>query len=52
VLLVSNEVGWSPVPEDPMVRRFRDLAGWLNQRSAAAAGEAWLCVAGCRVRLK
>jgi adenosylcobinamide kinase/adenosylcobinamide-phosphate guanylyltransferase len=52
VLLVSNEVGWSPVPEDPMVRRFRDLAGWLNQRSAAAAQEAWLSVAGCRVRLK
>jgi adenosylcobinamide kinase/adenosylcobinamide-phosphate guanylyltransferase len=52
VLLVSNEVGWSTVPEDPMVRRFRDLAGWLNQRAAAAAEEAWLCVAGCRVRLK
>lgn len=52
VLLVSNEVGWSPVPEHPMVRRFRDLAGWINQRSAAAAEDAWLCVAGCRVRLK
>ena len=52
VLLVSNEVGWSPVPEDPMVRRFRDLAGWLNQRAAKAAEEAWLCVAGCRVPLK
>ncbi|MDR3673760.1 MAG: bifunctional adenosylcobinamide kinase/adenosylcobinamide-phosphate guanylyltransferase [Holophaga sp.] len=52
VLLVSNEVGWSPVPEQPMVRRFRDLAGWLNQRTASAAGEAWLSVAGCRVRLK
>jgi len=52
VLLVSNEVGWSLVPEDPMLRRFRDLAGWLNQRSAAAAQEAWLCVAGCRLRLK
>ena len=52
VILVSNEVGWSPVPEDPMVRRFRDLAGWLNQRAASAAEEAWLCVAGCRLRLK
>jgi len=37
VLLVSNEVGWGPVPEDPTVRRFRDLAGWLNQRAAGAA---------------
>ena len=52
VLLVSNEVGWGPVPEDPMVRRFRDLAGWLNQGAASMAQEAWLCVAGCRLRLK
>jgi len=52
VLLVSNEVGWSPVPEEPMVRRFRDLAGWVNQMAAKAATDAWLCVAGCRVRLK
>lgn len=52
VLVVSNEVGWGPVPGDAQLRRFRDLAGWLNQRTAAAAGDAWLCVAGCRVRLK
>ena len=52
VLLVSNEVGWSLVPEEPLMRRFRDLVGWLNQRAAAAAEEAWLCVAGCRLRLK
>jgi adenosylcobinamide kinase/adenosylcobinamide-phosphate guanylyltransferase len=52
VLLVSNEVGWSLVPEEPALRRFRDLAGWINQRTAAAAEEAWLCVAGCRLRLK
>ena len=52
VLLVSNEVGWSPVPEDPALRRFRDLAGWINQRSARVADDAWLCVAGCRLRLK
>jgi len=52
VIIVSNEVGWSPVPDHPMVRRFRDLAGWLNQRAAAASEDAWLCVAGCKVRLK
>ena len=52
VILVSNEVGWSRVPEQPRARRFRDLAGWLNQRCAAAAAEAWLCVAGCRIPMK
>lgn len=51
-VVVGNEVGWSLVPEEPELRRFRDLAGWLAQATAAAADEAWLCVAGCPVRLK
>lgn len=51
-IVVGNEVGWSLVPEEPELRRFRDLAGWLAQATARAADEAWLCVAGCPVRLK
>jgi len=50
--VVGNEVGWAPVPDSPILRRFRDLAGWLGQRTAAAADEAWLLVAGCPLRLK
>lgn len=52
VIVVGNEIGWSPVPETPELRRFRDLAGTLAQRTAAVASEAWLMVAGCPVRLK
>lgn len=52
VAIVGNEVGWSPVPESPVLRRWRDLAGWLGQATATAADEAHLCVAGCTVRLK
>jgi len=52
MIIVSNEVGWSLVPEEPALRRFRDLAGWLGQATAAAADEAWLFVAGCPLRLK
>jgi adenosylcobinamide kinase/adenosylcobinamide-phosphate guanylyltransferase len=51
VLIVGNEVGWSPVPDAPALRRFRDLAGWLGQATAKAADEAWLFVAGCPLRL-
>ncbi len=51
-VIVGNEIGWSPVPEIPEVRRFRDLAGWMGQRTAAAATEAWLMVSGCAVPLK
>ncbi|HEY0945645.1 MAG TPA: bifunctional adenosylcobinamide kinase/adenosylcobinamide-phosphate guanylyltransferase [Opitutaceae bacterium] len=52
MIVVGNEIGWSPVPEHPVLRRFRDLAGTLAQRTAATADEAWLMVAGCPLRLK
>jgi len=52
VVVVGNEVGWCPVPEHPVLRRFRDLAGTLGQRTAAAADAAYLYVAGCPVTLK
>jgi adenosylcobinamide kinase/adenosylcobinamide-phosphate guanylyltransferase len=52
VVIVGNEVGWSLVPESPILRRFRDLTGVLSQNTAAAADEAWLVVAGCPIQLK
>ena len=51
-VVVGDETGWAPVPMDKALRRFRDLAGLLGQRTAARASEAWLMVAGCGVRLK
>lgn len=51
-VIVGDEIGWAPVPAEPALRRFRDLIGWLGQRTAEAATEAWLLVAGCPVRLK
>jgi len=50
--LVSNELGSGVVPENALARRFRDLAGAVNQQLAAAADEAWLVVSGLPVRLK
>jgi adenosylcobinamide kinase/adenosylcobinamide-phosphate guanylyltransferase len=52
VIVVGDEIGWAPVPIDASLRRFRDLAGLLGQRTAAHASEAWLMVAGCAVQLK
>ncbi len=52
VIVVGDEIGWAPVPMDKVLRRFRDLAGLLGQRTAARASEAWLMVAGCGARLK
>ena len=50
--IVSNEVGWSLVPDNALGRRFRDEAGRLNQRIAAVADEACLIVAGMRLDLR
>ncbi|NLN19806.1 MAG: bifunctional adenosylcobinamide kinase/adenosylcobinamide-phosphate guanylyltransferase [Firmicutes bacterium] len=52
VVIVSNEVGQGVVPAYPLGRLFRDLAGWANQRVAAAANEVFFCVAGIPVELK
>jgi|SRR5947209_73020 len=52
VVLVSDEVGLSVVPESAGTRRFRDELGRLNQAVAAAADEVALVVAGIPVRLK
>jgi adenosylcobinamide kinase / adenosylcobinamide-phosphate guanylyltransferase len=51
-IIVSNELGWSLVPPEPLARRFRDLTGTLAQLTAAAADEVWLMVAGCPLKIK
>lgn len=52
VILVSGEVGMGIVPENSLARRFRDIAGKMNQRVAARATEAWLLCSGIPLRLK
>lgn len=52
VVMVSNEVGLSVVPENPMARRFRDLQGVANQRLAEAADEVVFVAAGLPLTLK
>jgi len=52
VVFVSNEVGLGIVPDNPLAREFRDLAGMVNQLVAAAADEVYLTVSGLAVELK
>lgn len=52
VILVTNEVGSGIVPDNAMARRFRDLAGNVNQRAAARADKVVLCVSGIPVVIK
>ncbi len=52
VFIVSNEVGTGIVPENRMARRFRDLAGFANQRIAACSDRVIWMAAGIPVRIK
>jgi len=52
VVMVANEVGLGLVPEAPLGRRFRDLAGWANQQMAAACSHVVLVTAGLPLALK
>jgi adenosylcobinamide kinase/adenosylcobinamide-phosphate guanylyltransferase len=52
VIMVTNEVGMGIIPMDKMTRRYRDLAGTLNQRIAAIANQVILMVSGLPLILK
>jgi adenosylcobinamide kinase / adenosylcobinamide-phosphate guanylyltransferase len=52
LFLVSNDVGGGIVPDNALARQFRDLAGFANQRVAAACRAVTLVVAGLPLRLK
>lgn len=51
-IVVTNEVGMGVVPQNPLGRLFRDIAGRVNQEIAAAADEVWLTVSGIPVKIK
>ena len=52
VILVSNEVGLSIVPENAMARRFRDEQGLANQALAEIADNVYFIAAGLPLKLK
>ena len=51
-IVVSNEVGAGIVPEHALGRRFRDLAGVLNQEIAVLADKVIYTIAGLPMCLK
>lgn len=52
LILVSNEVGGGIVPENPMARLYRDLAGWTNQAMAKVCSQVVWTIAGIPVTIK
>lgn len=52
LVFVTNEVGWSIVPENPLARAFRDMAGRLNREVAQKSDHVYLLVCGIPLLLK
>ncbi len=52
LFIVSNEVGMGIVPDNELSRRFRDMAGYLNQKVAGIANEVYSVTAGIPLRIK
>ena len=52
VILVSNEVGLGIVPDNPLGRSFRDLAGAAHQRLAEICDDVYFIAAGLPLVMK
>lgn len=52
LILVANEVGLAPLPDNAMARDFARHAGRLNQSLASEVDRVMLLLAGCPLRLK
>ena len=52
LIIVTNEVGYSTVPDNHIARVFRDIQGRVNQRVAALVNHLYLVCCGIPVRIK
>ena len=52
VIMVSNEVGLGIVPDSPLARTFRDLAGAAHQRLGEICSDVYFVAAGLPMTLK
>jgi adenosylcobinamide kinase/adenosylcobinamide-phosphate guanylyltransferase len=51
-IMVTNEVGYGVVPENPLARLYRDVLGKANQQLARCADEVYLMTAGLPLKIK
>lgn len=51
-IFVSNEIGSGVIGGTPMLRKFTDVQGWMNQYIAGHADAVYLTVAGIPVKIK
>jgi len=52
LFLISNEVGLSIIPDNPLSRKFIDLSGNFHQKVAEIADEVYFILCGCEIKVK
>jgi adenosylcobinamide kinase/adenosylcobinamide-phosphate guanylyltransferase len=52
LFLISNEVGLSIIPDNPLGRKFIDLSGNFHQKVAQIADEVYFILCGCVIKVK
>ncbi|MCX7903327.1 MAG: bifunctional adenosylcobinamide kinase/adenosylcobinamide-phosphate guanylyltransferase [Caloramator sp.] len=52
LIIVTNEVGMSVVPENHIARVFRDIQGRVNQMAAALSDEVYIVFLGIPLKIK
>lgn len=52
MVIVTNELGMGLVPEYPLGRYFRDIAGRVNQKLAQKSSEVYFLVSGIEIKIK
>jgi adenosylcobinamide kinase/adenosylcobinamide-phosphate guanylyltransferase len=52
LFLVSNEVGLSIIPDNPLGRKFIDVSGNLHQKVAQIADEVYFIICGYEIKVK
>ncbi|HBA26533.1 MAG TPA: bifunctional adenosylcobinamide kinase/adenosylcobinamide-phosphate guanylyltransferase [Nitrospinae bacterium] len=52
IIIVTNELGMGIVPDNPLGRRFRDIAGKVNQIMASVSDEVHFMISGIPVKIK
>jgi len=52
IILVTNELGTSVIPDNPLARKFVDFSGWANQKICEVCEKTFFVVAGKKIPLE
>lgn len=52
IVIVTNEVGWSIVPENNLARKYAETLGKINSKIASFSDRVYVVISGISVRIK